>query len=143
MAIQWHLSTTSLFLIFPIIFFFKNLQMCNEFEFKFELILAFLLLINIIFSFLFWTNPVKNNLIHFYDGIFGKISYIFFPIYIIFIKDIKLMIKIIFIIILSLSSIMFYYSNKNSKLNWCCSKHLIYHSIFHISISIGCCIAFI
>lgn len=132
------LSVTSLFLLFPIIIFIYNYKnnIC-------ETILALLLLINIILSFLFWTNPIEKSLIHFYDGIFAKISFILFSFYILFIKDIGYRIKLTFFIILLLSSIMFYYSNKKSKKKWCSKQHLICHSFFHFFISIGSCIAFI
>jgi len=132
------LSITTLFLLFPIIIFIQNYK-----SNIYETILASLLLVNIILSFLFWINPMKNSLMHFYDGIFAKISCILFSFYILFIKDIEYKIKLIFFIILLLSSIIFYYSNKNSKKNWCSKEHLICHSIFHILISIGCSIAFI
>jgi hypothetical protein len=102
-----------------------------------------LLLTNIFLSFLFWSNPIENSLIHFYDGIFAKISYLLFPIYILFIKDIKYKIKLASLMLLFISSIMFYYSNINSKKKWCSYKHLVFHSIFHFLISVGCSIAFI
>ena len=134
----FYLSITTLFLLFPIIIFLYNKNKTN-----WETILALLLLINIIISFLFWTISIENSLIHFYDGILAKISYILFTIYILFIKDITYKIKLLFLIISFLSSIMFYYSNINSKKNWCSRAHLICHSIFHFLISVGCCIAFI
>jgi hypothetical protein len=102
-----------------------------------------LLLTNIFLSFLFWLNPIKNSLIHFYDGILAKISYILFTIYILLIKDIKYKIKLAFLIILFISSIMFYYSNVNSNKKWSSYEHLVCHSIFHLLISIGASIAFI
>jgi len=132
------LSITTLFLLFPIFIF-----LYNENQSIWEIILVLLLVSNIILSFLFWRNPIENSLIHFYDGIFAKISYILFPIYILFIKNIGYKIKLLFLIILFISSIMFYYSSINSKKKWCSSKHLVCHSIFHFLISIGCCIAFI
>jgi hypothetical protein len=134
----FYLSTTTLFLLFPIIIFLYN----NK-QTIWEIILAFLLITNIILSFLFWSNPIEKSLIHFYDGVFAKISYILFPIYILFIKDITYKIKLAFLMILFVSSIMFYYSNINSKKNWCSSMHLICHSIFHFLISIGSSIAFL
>ena len=132
------LSITTLFLLFPIIIF-----LCNKNKTNWEYILALLLLTNIFVSFLFWSNPIEDSLIHFYDGILAKLSYILFPIYILFIKDIKYKIKLAFLIILFISLIMFYYSNINSKQNWCSYQHLIFHSIFHFLISVGCSIAFI
>lgn len=137
MYLCFYLSITTLFLLFPIVIFIyskKNI---------YETFLAFLLLMNIMFSFLFWINPIENSSIHFYDGIFAKISYIVFPIYILFIKTIQYKIKLLSLILLLLSSIMFYYSNENSQKKWCSKKHIIYHSIFHFLISIGCSIAFI
>ena len=133
-----YLSITTLFLFFPIIIFLYNKN-----KTILEIILALLLLTNIFLSFLFWSNPIENSLIHFYDGILAKISYILFPIYILFIKDIKYKIKLTFLLILFISSIMFYYSNVNSKKNWCSHEHLVCHSIFHFLIGIGSSIAFI
>jgi len=132
------LSITSLFLLIPIIIFsFKDIKIIPE------IILAFLLTNNIIISFLFWKNPTKNSRLHFYDGIFAKISYILFPIYILFIKNIDYLLKILFIIIFLLSTILFYYSNSHSKKCWCSKKHILCHSLFHILISIGTSFAFI
>jgi hypothetical protein len=133
-----NLSITTLFLFFPIIIFLYNKN-----KTIWEYILALLLLTNIFLSFLFWSNPIENSLIHFYDGIFAKISYLLFTIYILFIKDIKYKIKLASLMLLFISSIMFYYSNINSKKNWCSYKHLVFHSIFHFLISVGCSIAFI
>jgi len=134
----FYLSITTLFLLFPIYFFLYNKNKTIE-----ETVLALLLLMNIIISFLFWTISTENSLIHFYDGIIAKISYISFSIYILFIKVITYKIKLIFLIILCLSSVMFFYSDIHSKKNWCSKEHLICHSIFHLLISVGCCIAFI
>jgi hypothetical protein len=132
------LSITSLFLLIPIIIFsFKDIKIIPE------IILAFLLTNNIIISFLFWKNPTKISRLHFYDGIFAKISYILFPIYILFIKNIDYLLKILFIIIFLLSTILFYYSNSHSKKCWCSKKHILCHSLFHILISIGTSFAFI
>jgi hypothetical protein len=132
------LSITTLFLLFPIIIFFYNKN-----QTIWEIILVLLLITNIILSFLFWSKSIEKSLIHFYDGIFAKISYILFSIYILFIKDIKYKIRLVFLIILFVSSIIFYYSNINSTKNWCSNKHLVFHSIFHFLISIGSSIAFI
>jgi len=132
------LSITTLFLLFPIIIFLYNKN-----KTIWEYILALLLVTNIFLSFLFWSNPKENSLIHFYDGILAKILYIFFPIFILLIKEIHYKIKLVFLLILFISSIMFYYSNINSKKKWCSHEHLVYHCIFHFLISIGSSIAFI
>ena len=132
------LSLTSLIMIIPLIIFsYKPYKTIHE------ILLAFLLLNNSILSFLFWKNPIKNSSIHLYDGIFAKISYTLFPVYILFIKDTNYIIRLIFIIAFTMSSIMFYYSNTYSKKCWCSNKHILCHSIFHIFIIIGTSIAFI
>jgi hypothetical protein len=128
---------SSLFLLIPIcIFLYKNKKNI------WETILASLLVINIILSILFWSNPEEKSRIHFYDSIFAKISYILFPIYILFIKEINYQMKLLFLIIYLLSSIMIYYSNVHSTNEWCCQEHLHCHAIFHVLISLGCSIAF-
>jgi len=133
----FYLSITTMFLLFPIIIFIQN-----DKKNIYETILACLLVINIILSFLFWTNPIENNLIHFYDGICGKISYIVFSIYILFLKNLEYKIKLIYLILIFLSSLMFYFSSKFKK-KWCSKNHLLCHSIFHFLISLGSSIAFI
>jgi hypothetical protein len=62
----------------------------------YETILAGLLLINIVLSFLFWQNPIKNSTIHYYDGIFGKITFLLVSTYVLFVKDVEYRIKLVF-----------------------------------------------
>ena len=133
---SFYLSLSTLFLFFPIIIFLYNEKKTN-----WETILALLLLINIILSFSFWINPIEKSTIHIYDGFFAKISYILFTIYILFIKEIDYKIRIVSLIILLLTLIMFYYSNIKSK-KWCSNQHIVYHFIFHLVSSMGCSIAF-
>ena len=133
-----YLSISSLFLLFPIILFaYKNQQNI------YETILAGLLLINIVLSFLFWQNPIKNSTIHFYDGIFGKISFLFCCIYVLFVKELEQSMQLLFISLLIATLILFYYSNDHSTKNWYSKEHIMYHFAFHSFMSIGCCIAFI
>jgi hypothetical protein len=132
------LYITSIFMLIPIIIFsFKTPKTFHE------TILAFLLLINSILSFLFWKNPTKNSSIHLYDGRFAKISYILFPLYVLFIKNTCYNIKLLFVITFSLSSIIFYYSNTYSKKCWCSNKHILCHSLFHFLVIVGTSLTFI
>ena len=133
-----YLSFTTLFLLFPIIIFIYNPK-----KTVFETVLVLLLVVNIGFSFLFWLYPIQNSIIHVYDGILAKISYIAFPIYILFIKEIAYRVKLLFLIIFLFSSGMFYYSNYHSKKYWCSKEHLLCHSMFHLLISVGSAIAFL
>ena len=132
------LVVSTLFLLFPIIIFYKK----NN-KNIYEIILAALLCINIILSSLFWIEPIKNSEIHNYNKIFAKILAIVFTIYILFIKNIKNLYKLIFLIILLFSLLSFFYSNKCSSETWCSNNHILCHFIFHIFISIGCLFAFI
>ena len=132
------LSITSLFLFFPIIVFIYK-----DDNNLYETLLALLLYINIILSSLFWTNPIQNSVIHFYDGIFGKISFFLFTIYILFVKQVDYRLKLAFLGILIVSLTVFYQSNEHSKREWCSNNHVLCHSIFHILISIGSSIAFL
>lgn len=133
-----YLSLTTLFFLFPVFVFLTNKR-----QNIYESVLATLLTINIILSLLFWTYPIENSMFHIYDGIFGKISYIFFSIYILFIKPIKYKLKMLSLVILLFVSVVFYYSNHYSRMNWCSKAHLGWHSIFHFLCSFGCSLAFI
>uniref|UniRef100_A0A6C0BB42 Uncharacterized protein n=1 Tax=viral metagenome TaxID=1070528 RepID=A0A6C0BB42_9ZZZZ len=134
----YYLSFTTLFLLFPIIIYINNPKKTVS-----ETILAFLLFANISFSFFFWLYPTQNSIIHLYDGVLAKISYIVFFIYILFIKEIKYKFKLLFLMIFLFSAGMFYYSNHYSKESWCSKQHLVCHSLFHLLISIGSAIAFL
>lgn len=133
-----YLSVSSLFLFFPIIVYIYN-DRTN----MYETALVLVLLSNLGLSFVFWTSSLENSLLHFYDGLFAKISYLLFSTYILFIKPLKYKIKLLFLVLLCLSTTLFYYSNHYSKKNWCSNHHLVCHSAFHFLVSIGCSIAFI
>jgi len=133
-----YLSISSLFLFFPIFVYIYN-----ERTDIYETALVLLLLSNLGLSFTFWTISVENSLLHFYDGLFAKISYILFSIYILFIKPLEYEIKLFALVLLCLITTLFYYSNHYSKQTWCSNHHLMCHSLFHFLVSIGCSIAFI
>ena len=133
-----YLSLTTLFLLFPLLFFFRN----NK-KTIYEFGLSFLLAANLILSFSFWMRPIENSSIHFYDGIFAKISYVVFSIYILFVKHIGIKLRLFSLAILLAASSAFYYSNYYSKMDWCSDIHFLWHSIFHFLCGVGCSIAFV
>ena len=135
---NYYLVASTLFLLFPFIIFSIKKDANN-----YERFLALLLFINIVVSFSFWLNPVQNSLIHFYDGVFGKISYVLFSVYILFIKRITNHIKLLFLFILISSSYSFYCSHSKSSNGWCCDEHILYHITFHMLISLGTAVAFL
>lgn len=108
-----------------------------------EVTLVSFLIINVIISFLFWADPIRNSIIHFYDGLFGKISYFLFAIYILFVKKLNYLLKGASIGLLFASLCFFYYSNELSSQIWCSDKHIICHALFHLLIALGCAMAFI
>jgi len=132
------LAASTLFLLFPIFAF-----SVKEKKPLIEIILVSFLTVNLIISFLFWVDPIKNSTVHFYDGLFGKISYALFAVYILFIKNLNFLLKTISIGLLLSSLGFFYYSNELSSQTWCSDNHIICHAFFHLLIAIGCGIAFI
>jgi hypothetical protein len=131
-----YLIVSTLLLFIPIIFFMKKTKK-NIYEY----FLVLLLIINIFLSCVFWKDAKKYSLIHLFDGFFGKTSLFLFTIYILYHKKNEQ--HIIYLTILFLSMIAFYYSNLYSSRDWCCNKHIFYHSIFHLLISFGACYAFV
>ncbi len=139
MKINHYLVLSSCLLIIPIIYFICNFKNNN-----FKILAALLLSLNIILSILFWRKAEYKSIIHKLDGLFAKLSFIYFILYILFLKEYnikyhKRILIIFFIIIL----ILFYFSDKYSKKSWCSRKHIIVHSIFHLFITTGSLIAFI
>jgi hypothetical protein len=134
---NYYLVISTLFFIFPLAIFSMNKHKNN-----YEKGLAFLLLVNLVISILFWLNPIQNSRIHFYDGFFGKISYLLFSIYILCIKHLEYHLKLVFLFILLSSLYAFYCSNSKSSKSWCCEEHVLYHTTFHALVSLGTAFAF-
>jgi len=131
-------AISSLFLIFPILLFFYNKR--DNF---YERVLVFLLVINLILSFLFLSNPIRGSSIHCYDGLFAKLSFVLVSVYILCIKVIQPLMKILFGVVLAFATLMFYHSSQCSSKEWCSPEHIQCHVIFHILISVGGLFAFI
>jgi len=132
-----HLLFSSLFSLLPLSYFYFKKDKNN-----YEYVLAALLLINLILSIMFWSNPKKNGLIHKIDAFFARISILFFVIYVIFFKEI-IFHKVCFLILSSITVFMFYNSNKESSKGWCCQTHTNSHMFFHLFAFLGATIAFI
>jgi hypothetical protein len=132
---HYYLVISSLFLSIPLFVFFINSK--NKNTYTYEFILALLLFINICFSLMFWMCPIKDSLIHIYDGLFAKFSAVLFVIYVFIYKKISYSLKTLCFTILLLCILLFYYSNKYSTNDWCSDKHILCHSIFHVLVSIG------
>jgi len=100
--------------------------------------LTLLLMINILFTILFWSNPIKHCLMHKIDALFARISLVSFTVYICFTKN-NLTIALFFILF-SIGMGLFYGSNKESYNHWCSKNHTLYHMCFHLfmCLSVSC-----
>lgn len=128
------LCLTNLLLLYSIVYFFYN----NQKYILFEYILVSLLPFTIIFSQLFWYNPVRNSLIHRIDAIIAKIVIFSFIIYTLIYKF-----NFNYLILLTAIFISSYYSNYYSSKNWCCNNHLFFHGLLHIFCFISTFYAFV
>jgi hypothetical protein len=140
---------SSTFFILPILYyiitfnqFFHNTSP-TVYNVLWEFTLALLLATNTMLSLLFWNNPINKCVIHWYDGTFGKISIVAFVVYIVFVKKIPVLQKMVFLAIFGLSMCYFYCSTKYSTESWLCEEHVEYHFIFHALIVLGTLWAFI
>ena len=88
-----------------------------------ENILAIFLIITIIFSQLFWNNPIKNSLIHKIDA---KIVICSFVLYTLLYKF-----TFIFLLVVLSVGISFYFSNYYSRQEWCSNNHIFCHGLLH------------
>jgi hypothetical protein len=86
---------------------------------------------------------VKHSLMHRSDAVLARISYVAFPVYILFMKNISYKMKALFLILFFASLFMIYWSDVFSRKEWCCRQHVMCHSVFHVLISMGCSIAFV
>jgi hypothetical protein len=118
---------SSFLLSLPIIyyFFFNNKKTIFT-------IFTLFLFINLILSILFWKNPIQYSKNHKVDAIFAKITIISVIYYNIFISELSLFYLILFVLVITVMSLFFYWSNKFSSIEWCCNKHICMHSIAHI-----------
>jgi hypothetical protein len=92
-----------------------------------EIILSYMLIITAIFSQLFWSNPVKDSNIHYYDAIIAKIVILSVVIYTFW----KYGFMWSYTAILICIAASFYYSNYYSKIEWCGARHIQSHCCLH------------
>jgi len=127
------LVLSSFLFLVPIIYYIKNFNNNN-----FEIFLVFLLLMNFIFSGLFWKDGKYKSNIHKLDALSAKFSGVCFFLYFIFLKEnCPKTRKFILLLIMVCVLLLFYISDQCSKRSWCSRKHIIVHSIFHLSIMIA------
>ena len=109
-----------------------------------EYFLATLLVICSIVSVLFWSNPIKNSLMHKTDRLVARITITSFILYILFYKknSLKNLYFYLFLILAIAIAIAFYASHYYSSREWISNEHILLHGLAHILGIIGICYAF-
>jgi hypothetical protein len=134
-----YLCYTNLLLIISMFFFlYKTKTRRPQPTNKTEYFLATSLIATIIFSQLFWKNPIKHSKIHKIDAIIAKIVICSFILYTIIYKF-----KLSYLLILSAIATSFYFSNHFSSQEWCSTKHLCCHGSLHLLCFIATFYAFL
>jgi hypothetical protein len=121
-----YLRYTNSLLFITFFYFISNIRDLKATP-KFEFVLASFLIITIVFSQIFWNNPIKHSKNHRNDAIIAKISSLLFILYTLVYKF-----RFSYLVVLSASGVSFYFSNKYSNQEWCSNKHLCCHGLLHI-----------
>lgn len=104
-----------------------------------ERALASMIGINALLSIAFWSNPVKNTIIHRLDAICGRTSIVVFTAYMMFIKtNASFLAYSMYMYFLELSAFFFMCSSIESSKEWFSKTHILYHFMFHLCITGGC-----
>jgi len=93
-----------------------------------------ILILSLIFSMLFWLNPLRNGTRHKFDSVFSKLSTLLFSLYLLFYKESDQLDKTIYILALTMSITLFNLSSSCSNHKWCSHNHVLVHAFFHIII---------
>ena len=134
----YYLCITNVLLVLSIIFFIIN---SNKNIAEYYLIVC--LLLTILFSQIFWRNPIKYSMIHIIDAIIAKISFASFIVYTILYKNLNIYLLGSYLLLMLTAIYTFFYSHKYSTQEWCGNKHLIYHGCSHILCFAGSFYAFL
>lgn len=104
-----------------------------------EKALASMLGINAFLSIAFWSNPIKNTIVHRLDAICGRTSIVIFTAYTMFIKtNASFFAYSMYMYFLELSVFFFMCSSIESSKEWFTKTHILYHFLFHLCIVGGC-----
>ena len=128
----YHLCITSGLFLIPLIIYFlsndKNLE---------KNILAFFLCLCLLFSQLFWYNPISNSFIHKIDARVAKLNACLIIMYTLFYIKLSYFVLFLYILLGILTICAFYKSDYYSNKEWCCDGHLFNHSFIHIAAFFG------
>lgn len=132
-----YLQITNLSLLFSLFYFYlqskKNIYEC---------VLAAILVLIIICSQLFWSNPIQYSWIHKIDAIVAKFGITCFILYILFLKKKNWLGGISAFLIIICIADTGYLSNHYSNIEWCSEPHIMFHGMMHLFCYIGTFYAF-
>lgn len=105
-------------------------------------LLSALVLANFATSIAFWMNPIQKSFLHTVDSFFAKLSLLVFTVYMMFIKGATSRDRFLYVLVLSFTVIMAFFSNIFSRSEWTCTEHILCHFVFHIFSNIGLFVIF-
>ncbi len=126
MNINHHYLRFTIQLLFITLYYVIYQLSCKQLH-PIEYLLAFLLLLVMIFSQLFWKNPIKGSLTHKVDASIAKGTIGIFILYIILYKF-----KASFLFFILALIISFAFSHYFAMKEWCSNKHLFCHGTLHL-----------
>jgi hypothetical protein len=129
--------SSSLFSIPLIIYFLKNDKNLVK------NILATFLFLSLLFSQLFWYNPICHSFIHKMDAIIAKLTAFLMITYTLFYINLPNVVLFLYLLLGVLTICAFYKSHFYSSKEWCCIEHLFNHSLIHIAAFFGTMYVFI
>ena len=132
------LCVSCLGMFLPILFYLFYREYTHAYTF-----LSMLILLNIIASILFWKDAERYSFFHRMDAILARISFVCCLGYILLFKKMSRIEWFILGMILGKVGFYLYLSNEYSCKEWCCSEHIYYHLLFHLSIPTGLLFCFI
>lgn len=132
-----YLQITNMSLFFSLYYFYlqskKNIYEC---------VLAAILVLIIICSQIFWSNPIQNSLIHKIDAVVAKIGFFCFIFYIMFFKKKTWIGGVSAALIIVCITNTAYLSNHFSTIEWTSETHVMFHGMMHLFCYVGTFFAF-
>jgi hypothetical protein len=134
----YYLCITSGLFLLVLIFYFFSIHKSLE-----KNVLAGALFFCLLFSQLFWYNPVDGSFIHKMDSIIAKLNSFLFIIYMLLYKKLSGLVLFLYLLLGILTICAFYRSDYYSRKQWCCDEHLFNHGLIHIAVLFGMLYSFI
>jgi len=119
-----YLCYTNLLLILSLLYFANSISHGTH---VIEYILAFFLVVTIVLSQLFWSQPIRGSTIHRIDALNSKLVAGCFILYVLSYKF-----RWSFVLLIGLVFFSFFMSDYYSTLEWCSNKHLLWQGILHV-----------